>query len=445
MADLIGVIGFLEHQPDFVFFQISLLLIQKLAQPKRMEIIPGIKISDFNYNLPQDKIAQYPLAKRDESKLLIYGNHHIQEDRFYHLASHLPSNSLMVYNETRVIQARLQFLKNSGALIEIFCLEPVEPTKELQQAFEQKSGVVWKCLIGNSKKWKQGEVATSFSLKGNEVRLKAIREDKSDGHSRIRFEWDPNHFSFSEILQQVGLTPLPPYMNRPSEDDDKTRYQTIYARSEGSVAAPTAGLHFTDQVLESLKKKNISTEKVTLHVGAGTFKPVSAEDIGRHEMHAEKIIITKHAIQRILNRLNETIILVGTTTVRTMESLYWHGVKLITEDHPETEINIKQWDPYKPEYKKEIPVSAALEKILDMMENKHLDVLTGQTQLMIVPGYRFRIADIIITNFHMPKSTLLLLVSAFIGEAWKEVYAHALENDFRFLSYGDSCLFFKQE
>lgn len=410
-----------------------------------MNKIPAIHISEYNYNLPKEKIAQYPLTKRDESKLLIYKNHEIQEDRFYNIPNHLPSNALLIYNKTRVIQARLQFYKDTGALIEIFCLEPIKPTREIQQAFELNSGVVWKCLVGNSKKWKHGDLTSSFNLSGKEVQLKAIREDISNGHSLIRFEWEPNKFSFSEILQQAGLTPLPPYMNRPSEEDDKIRYQTIYAQSEGSVAAPTAGLHFTDQVLQSIKGKNISIEEVTLHVGAGTFKPVSEEHIGKHEMHTEKIVIAKKTIQNILNCLNNKIILVGTTTVRTIESLYWHGVKLLTEEQPDIIIDIKQWDPYKSEYNIKISVSSALEKILDVMENENLEVLSGQTQLMIVPGYKFRIAEIIITNFHMPKSTLLLLVSAFIGESWNEVYNHALKNDFRFLSYGDSCLFFKGE
>ncbi|MEZ5084306.1 MAG: S-adenosylmethionine:tRNA ribosyltransferase-isomerase [Bacteroidales bacterium] len=282
-------------------------------------------------------------------------------------------------------------------------------------------------------------------MDGHKVHLNAFREDISNGHSCIRFEWKPDHLSFFEILQQAGLTPLPPYMNRPSEEEDKIRYQTIYAQSDGSVAAPAAGLHFTEEVLKSLKEKNISTNKVTLHVGAGTFKPVSTENIGQHEMHTEKIVVPKLTIQHILNRLNDKIILVGTTTVRTIESLYWHGVKLLTENIPDMRVDIKQWDPYKTEYNQEIDVSTALEKILEMMKNKQMDVLTGQTQLMIVPGYKYRIADIIITNFHMPKSTLLLLVSAFIGKSWNDVYSYALENDFRFLSYGDSCLFFKKE
>jgi S-adenosylmethionine:tRNA ribosyltransferase-isomerase len=410
-----------------------------------MKHIPQIKISDYHYSLPENRIAQFPLDKRDQSKLLIFKDDQIEENIFSFIDAFLPDHALMVYNQTRVIQARIPFQKKTGAQIEIFCLEPVAPTKEIQKAFENQSGVSWKCLVGNSKKWKSGELTRDFMIKGIKVELTAERQSKTDDHSVIEFAWSPGHFSFSEVLDAAGIIPLPPYMHREAEDSDKTRYQTIYARSEGSVAAPTAGLHFTEDVFKKLKNKNIHFDEVTLHVGAGTFKPVSAERLTDHEMHTEKIYIRKSTIEAILNKTDKAVIVVGTTTMRTIESLYWHGVKMIKGVAEGNNIDIDQWDPYHADFNSGISVEKSLQTILQFMNENDLEVISGQTQLMIVPGYKIRIPDILITNFHMPQSTLLLLVSAFIGQGWKKVYQYALDNDFRFLSYGDSCLFFKKK
>jgi len=409
-----------------------------------MVFIPTIKISEFDYNLPQERIAQFPLSERDKSKLLIYNDKEISEDVFENITCYLPESSLLIYNETKVIQARLIFEKESGAYIEIFCLEPVSPTKEIQLAFQQTGKVVWKCLVGNSKKWKTGKLAKDFEYEGTKIRLTVDRLDQFQDYSLVEFSWKPQDLTFSEVLTEAGIIPLPPYMKRNSEDSDKHRYQTIYANSEGSVAAPTAGLHFTNEVLQSLKKKKIAIEKVTLHVGAGTFKPVSVDEIGRHEMHTEKIVVRRSTIQQLLKKLNIQIILVGTTTTRTIESLYWFGVQLIVDGGDPKFIDIRQWDPYNPKYNIGISTKDSLEKVLQLMDQNKIDELNGQTQLMIVPGYQYRIPDVLITNFHMPKSTLLLLVSAFIGDDWENAYDYALNNDFRFLSYGDSCLFFKK-
>jgi len=409
-----------------------------------MDFIPTIHISEFDYELPSGRIAQVPLEKKDESKLLIYRNGMVSEDRFKNINHHLPDSALMIYNETKVIHARLLFQKETGAEIEIFCLEPVSPVKEIQSAFEQHSGVVWKCLVGKSKKWKSGKLIKTIDSERVINSISAERIEKQQDYSLILFEWQPEKLTFSEILSTIGIIPLPPYVHRPAIESDKKWYQTVYARSEGSVAAPTAGLHFTEPVLESLKKQGISFEQVTLHVGAGTFKPVSEDDVSRHEMHTERIFISKKTIQILLNRLNDPVILIGTTTTRTIESLYWFGVKLHVDGNNYTAIDIRQWDPYQPKYKKDIPVDTALENVLEFMKINNLEILSGQTQLMILPGYPYKIADILITNFHMPRSTLLLLVSAFIGNDWKKAYRYALDHNFRFLSYGDACLFYGQ-
>lgn len=409
-----------------------------------MHRIPSIHIKDYHYDLPQERIAQFPLAQRDDSKLLIVRNGSISEDVFSNIPSYLSEGSLLIYNKTRVVQARLQFQKETGALIEIFCLEPVEPTREIQQAFEQQSGVVWKCLVGNSKKWKTGELKLRFSLEGQEIQLIASRILKTDDHSLIEFRWEPESKLFSDILRAAGLIPLPPYMKRESEESDKVRYQTIYAQAEGSVAAPTAGLHFTPDVFDKLDQKHILRKEVTLHVGAGTFKPVAGQNVAGHEMHTEQIRVARATIESLQQFRDKPVISVGTTTLRTLESLYWHGVKAIVHKDKPKHVDIRQWDPYQSEYKLEIPVEKALGKVLSIMDMHGLDEISGQTQLMIVPGYRIRLPDILVTNFHMPQSTLLLLVSAFIGEDWKKAYKYALDNAFRFLSYGDSCLFFRK-
>ena len=408
-----------------------------------MKHIPTIKIKDFNYSLPPHRIAQFPLESRDQSKLLIYNKGLISENTFSNVDHYLPNDSLLIYNQTRVIQARIPFQKDTGAQIEIFCLEPESPTKEIQQAFELTSGVTWKCLVGNSKKWKDGVLTKTFEINDKSCKLCAERVKKSESDSLIKFTWQPAQYPFSEVLEASGIIPLPPYMNREANDSDKNRYQTIYAKSEGSVAAPTAGLHFTKPVFRKLKEKSIKIAEVTLHVGAGTFKPVSTESVADHEMHTEKIYIQKETIENILNSINHTVTVVGTTTMRTIESLYWHGVKLL-KGKTGGEIDIQQWDPYQSELNTRVSVKESLENVLNYMKVHKLEVISGQTQLMILPGYKVQIADILITNFHMPQSTLLLLVSAFIGEGWKDAYQFALDKDFRFLSYGDSCLFYKK-
>ncbi len=402
--------------------------------------IPNIDIQAYDYPLQDHQIAQYPLRERDQSKLIIFKNDKIESSTFEHITDYLPADSLLVYNETKVVQARIPFQKKTGARIEIFCLEPIKPTQEIQEAFALKSGVTWKCLVGNSKKWKEGKLELTI---GDAV-LYAERIDKELDYSFIEFTWNPKSLSFAEILDRAGNIPLPPYMKREAEEIDKQTYQTIFAKQKGSVAAPTAGLHFTEGVFQSLEEKNIKREAVTLHVGAGTFKPVTASSIEEHIMHSEQIWLEKSTIQNLYDYRHKTIIPVGTTTVRTLESLYWFGVKLIKEQSSETTIHIHQWDPYNSEFQG-VSKEDSLKAILEMMEKEGLEIVKGETQLMIAPPYQFRLVNSLITNFHQPKSTLLLLVSAMIGDKWKEVYDYALKNDFRFLSYGDACYFEKNK
>ncbi|MCF8296863.1 MAG: S-adenosylmethionine:tRNA ribosyltransferase-isomerase [Saprospiraceae bacterium] len=397
----------------------------------------NISISEFDYLLPEERIAKIPLDKRDESKLVIYKNNEISESNFKNISQHLPAKSLLVLNETRVIQARMVFQKESGAKIEIFCLEPIEPTNDFQLAFQEKSPVKWKCFVGNSKKWKQGILRKKISKGVLNIEKIAI-----EGNAHIiEFSWNNSELCFSDILEETGLVPLPPYMNREAIEADKIRYQTIYANSNGSVAAPTAGLHFTDKVFKEIKSKGIQIDNVTLHVGAGTFKPVIAGSMLEHEMHTEQIFISKVNIQNLIENLNGNIISVGTTTLRTLESLYWFGVKL--DSNKNADFDIKQWEPYQ-NLESHIPVLDSLNNVLEFMDRKSIDTIHGKTQLLIAPGYEFKIANVLITNFHQPKSTLLLLVAAFIGNSWRNVYNYSMKNDFRFLSYGDSCLFFRR-
>ncbi len=404
------------------------------------EMMQHISMEDFNYDLPRDRIAEYPVKERDQSRLLIMGEGDIDDDKFYNLSSYLPSDGLIVFNNTRVIRARLLFYKETGARIEVFCLEPVLPTAEISSAFEQKSGVTWKCLIGNARKWREGKLLLKLEIDGEEVVLAVERVGEEDGAFLVRFSWDPPEVSFAGIIESAGKIPLPPYIEREADDEDTYRYQTIYAIHDGSVAAPTAGLHFTDKVMQSLSKKNIEFGNVTLHVGAGTFKPVSDSDIRDHEMHTEQIIISRTLIEAILSN-KAKLTAVGTTSVRSLESLYWYGVTLETD--PNAVFSIKQWQPYQPD--KGISAERSLRNILSRMDRDSIDFISGDTSLIIVPGYKFHLIDIMITNFHMPKSTLLLLVAAFTANRWNEAYKYALENDFRFLSYGDSCLFFRKD
>ncbi len=402
----------------------------------------NISIADYNYKLPESKIAQYPVKERDKSKLLISKNGVIEESVFENITEFLPKDSLMVFNNTKVIRARMQFKKDTGAKIEIFILEPLSPTMEIQNAFQVSGQCQWKCLVGNAKKWKEGELSLQLLYKGKKIELLAKKEEAIGNSFRINFRWTPRELSFSDILMASGSIPLPPYMKRQTNEDDIKRYQTIYAKYQGSVAAPTAGLHFTDKVMAQLTKKNINKSYVSLHVGAGTFKPVSTEKIRDHEMHTEQLVVRKELIEQLLAYSSKPIIAVGTTTTRSLESLYWYGVKLLT--NPLADFHISQWEPYSNTDKQAITTKDALNAILNKMEVEQVDEIHGDTQIIIAPGYSFKIIDLLITNFHQPKSTLLLLVSALYGEEWRNSYAYALAHDFRFLSYGDSCIFYRK-
>ena len=398
----------------------------------------NILIADFDYPLPDERIAKFPLERRDQSKLLIYKDGSISESQFFHIPELLPANTLLVFNNTKVIHARLFFQKPTGSVIEVFCLEPYEMA--ISQAFDQRSHGTWTCFIGNNKKWKEGPLVRKVIIDGREVSLTAERQQAVGNAWIVNFSWTGD-VSFAEIIDKAGVIPLPPYLHREAVSSDNERYQTVYAKWEGSVAAPTAGLHFTPEVFETLKERNIDTDFITLHVGAGTFKPVNTPTIGEHEMHVEKIEIAYQNIKCILNHFGQPIIPVGTTTVRTIESVYWFGVKLGQHPHLDA-MHVMQWDPYELA-EVALPADQAYRNVLNWMDDNELDHLDGDTQLMIAPGYTYHVINGLITNFHQPKSTLLLLVSALIGDAWLDCYQYALDHDFRFLSYGDSCLFLK--
>lgn len=406
---------------------------------------PGdISISDFTYELPEDRIAKYPLEERDSSKLLVYREGKIEDQEFKNLPNLLSAKDCLVFNDTKVIHARLQFQRETGARIEVFCLEPVDP-REVTEAFSAKGKSTWKAMVGNAKRWKDGEVLTRIvSAESGEFELNANLISRETDAFLIRFDWDSD-FTFSEVLDQIGILPLPPYLNRDTEAEDEERYQTVYAQADGSVAAPTAGLHFTQAVFDSLKAKQIQSTFVTLHVGAGTFKPVKSQTMEGHEMHQERISVSRNTIQRLLDSTvnGNRIIPVGTTSLRTIESIYWFGVKLVSGIQMK-ELNVSQWEPYELA-NQTLSASDSLEAVLDWMNTNQKDYLNGQTQLLIAPGYEIRMADALVTNFHQPKSTLLLLVAALIGPEWKQVYHYALENDFRFLSFGDSSILFRNQ
>jgi len=401
-----------------------------------------ISINDFSYHLPTEKIALHPLEKRDLSKLLIYKNEEIKEDIYKNIADRLPKNSLLIFNNTKVIPARILFKKATGGIIEIFCLEPFEENAEYTTVMSKKVSAKWKCLIGGASKWKEGGLTKKIKIKNEEVELTATLTEKLTDAYVTEFSWQPSQYSFSEIIEQAGEIPLPPYIKRNVEEDDKERYQTIYAEHKGSVAAPTAGLHFTPEIFSSFENKNLKTDFVTLHVGAGTFKPVKSETMEQHEMHAEWIDVSVSTIENILHNLSGNIIAVGTTSLRTIESLYWMGVKsFLHNDCSLHDLEIKQWDVYDELAKQDIDAKIALTSLLAWMKKNQQKNLFIQTQILIAPGYQFKIANALITNFHQPGSTLLLLVAA-ITKDWKSIYDYALKNDFRFLSYGDGCLLF---
>ena len=432
-----------------------------------------ILIEEFNYPLPDERIAKYPLANRDQSKLLVYRDGQVSEDRFDHIGDYLSADSLLIYNNTRVIQARLEFHKTTatqsyttstpplhntlGARIEIFCLEPLAP-HDYQLSLGSTEGCTWKCMIGNAKKWKSGALSLPVQLpSGETITLFAERGEQTGNTFAVHFSWSPTaqrsnsvalqqcndlNISFAEILDAVGELPIPPYLNRKTEESDKTTYQTVYSRIKGSVAAPTAGLHFTDKVLNGLRARGVQTAEVTLHVGAGTFQPVKVADANQHTMHTEIIAVPRETIETIIANLGH-IVAVGTTSMRTLESLYFLGTQLLHHStqplHNATpQLTVAQFEPYEKEYT--LSTREALQAIVDYLDCTEQDVLHAETQIMIKPGYQFRVVDQLITNFHQPKSTLLLLVSAFVGGDWHTIYDYALSHDFRFLSYGDSSI-----
>jgi len=402
-----------------------------------MNKIPEINIDDFNYDLPDERIAQYPSRERDGSKLLIYNKGIISGDLFRNIVSYLPADSLMVFNNTRVIRARIIFRKKTGAKIEVFCLEPLSPS-EYQQSFSSGSPVEWKCIIGNLKKWKNNSITCYFAVKDKHYSLSATKT-KTEGEAwRILFSWDAPDMSFGEVIEATGHIPLPPYVKREDNDEDYIRYQTIYSQINGSVAAPTAGFHFTETILSQIREKGISNVDLTLHIGAGTFRPVKTRDLTHHEMHCEHFYINRDVVETLLSPHGK-VVAVGTTSVRALESLYWIGVQLICKpDHKSNEFFVDQWEPYL--YEKEYSLKEALLKILNFMNERNTGSISASTKIMIVPGYKFRVINAIITNFHMPGSTLLLLVAAWTGNDWKRIYRNAMDNGFRFLSYGDSSL-----
>ncbi len=398
-----------------------------------------IHISDYTYELPDERIAKFPIAQRDHSKLLVYRHGEVSEDVFYHLPDYLPTGALMVFNNTKVIQARIHFRKETGALIEVFLLEPAVPS-DYELMFQTHGHCEWYCLVGNQKKWKEGSLRRSLDVNGVTLTLQATRLGEHGTSQHIAFDWDNDNVSFAEVLDAVGELPIPPYLNRETQESDKTTYQTVYSKIKGSVAAPTAGLHFTDQVLSELDAHSIDREELTLHVGAGTFKPVKSEEIGGHEMHSEYISVRKQTLEKLL-RHHASAIAVGTTSVRTLESLYYMGVKL--EQNPnltEEQLHVNQWEPYQLSSEQEITSEKAIQNLLDYLIRNDLNTLHTSTQIIIAPGYQYKIVKILVTNFHQPQSTLLLLVSAFVHGDWRKIYDYALAHEFRFLSYGDSSL-----
>jgi len=397
----------------------------------------SIRVEDFRYDLPETAIARYPLGDRSASKLLLYTGGSITQDRFSNLPDHLPPGSWLVFNNTRVIQARLIFKKDSGACIEIFCLEPVNPAA-CEQAFRAEGSCTWLCLVGNVKKWKKGSIFLTATINEREIRIEAQLLQRSGEGFHVLFRWDYPGLNFGEVIEKAGSTPIPPYLKRDAEESDRERYQTIYSLINGSVAAPTAGLHFTEEMLIQLEKNNVPMAHITLHVGAGTFVPVKKQNARNHSMHSEQVAVSRSFLEQWLERSNGAIS-VGTTTTRSLESLYWLGIKIREQYLTDpSALAIVQWD--NEQLPQDIPLSESIESLIGFCSQHRLEHLHFSTRLMIVPGYRFRTISGLITNFHMPGSTLLLLIAAWIGEDWKSVYSYALKERFRFLSYGDSSL-----
>ena len=399
-----------------------------------------IRISEFNYPLPDERIAKFPLPVRDQSKLLLYRHGEVTEDIFTSLPDYLPANSLIIFNNTKVIQARLHFHKETGALIEVFCLEPVQPN-DYALNFQQTEHAAWLCMIGNLKKWKEGALKREITVKGKPLTLTAERGACHGTSHWVDFRWNNPEITFADILEVFGELPIPPYLNRETQESDKETYQTVYSKIKGSVAAPTAGLHFTPRVLDALREKGVALEELTLHVGAGTFKPVKSEEIEGHEMHTEYISVNRSTLEKLVAHEGKAIA-VGTTSVRTLESLYHIGVTLLHNPNAtEEDLHVKQWQPYETALETAAtPAVDALQAIIAYLDRHHMETLHSSTQIIIAPGYEYKIVKAIVTNFHQPQSTLLLLVSAFLHGDWRKIYDYALAHDFRFLSYGDSSL-----
>ena len=403
-------------------------------------MIPEIRIEDFTYDLPDDRIAKYPLSERDASKLLLYKDGNVSHGSFKEITQLLPEDSIMVFNDTKVVPARLHFQRETGAHIEIFCLEPVAP-EEYVSMFAVTDRCRWKCIVGNVKRWKNDTLSLYNPTNNEDVRMMGLKADlieRQGETSIVEFTWADGS-PFSRVLELSGSVPIPPYLNRDTEEIDLERYQTLYARFRGSVAAPTAGLHFTENILQAIRERNIETHTVCLHVGAGTFLPVKSSLVSEHNMHREPFVVTKAFLNKLINKTGK-LIAVGTTSVRTLESLYYVGVKCIEKGAPS---DVCQWDPYEKEYT--YSLNESLEAIVKYLDDNSLEELKIGTRIIIVPGYRFRVVDVLVTNFHQPQSTLLLLISAFVDGDWKSIYNHALENDFRFLSYGDSSVLFRKQ
>jgi len=397
-----------------------------------------IRISDYTYELPNERIARYPAEQRDLSKLLVFDGTRIMDDTFRNITSHIPAGSLVISNNSRVIPARLFFRKETGALIEVFCIEPVKPV-DYQESFSSRGSCTWKCIVGNLKKWKDGVLCIDFVLNKKTISFLAEIEQRGINEQIIRFSWNDDALSFATVIESLGKLPIPPYLERDTEESDLLHYQTVYSKMKGSVAAPTAGLHFTNEVIESIRDKSCVFDELTLHVGAGTFKPVKSETLGGHDMHREHFSVTRNTIEQILSHLGN-IVAVGTTSTRALESLYLIGAGLDNcHKNDIVSLNVGQWQAY--ESRHEILSQKAFENVLNYMNLNGLSSIQCSTSIIIVPGYRFRVVSRLVTNFHQPQSTLMLLVAAFVGERWKDIYQHALENGYRFLSYGDSsCL-----
>jgi S-adenosylmethionine:tRNA ribosyltransferase-isomerase len=406
--------------------------------------VVNVFMEDYDYSLPEDSIAQYTLAERDRSRLLICRNDHITEGPFSRITDFLPDDSMLVMNNSRVLHSRFIFRKDTGANIEIFCLEPVSPSKDITEALDARSFCEWRCMVGNAKKWKKGPLSMKMDYIEQPFVLQAFKVSDEAGRCIVRFEWNDHKISWLSVMELCGRVPLPPYIKREPGESDNIRYQTIYANHHGSVAAPTAGLHFTNEVLRSFDEKNIRRAAITLHVGEGTFKPVSSASIEGHLMHSEKISVRRREIEKLISP-DIHLVSVGTTSLRTLESIYWLGVKAVMHHTLPDDLLVDQWEPYGDHLKQDVPFLQAMTALLQLMDDRHTDELTAETKLIIIPGYKIRTAGALITNFHQPRSTLLLLVSAFAGPVWRKAYDYALENNFRFLSYGDACLFFRHD